>query len=150
MVFSPAMPALLRRPGSWIILYVALLHTLWALVFMIEPISWHITANAGLMVILETVVIAPTCLLLGGVLYTCSSLAALTLLFTPRQRVWIWCLVPQQFLLVTAAFGALEASWQGVYADGVVHAPLFIVADQLPIILLAALHTLAVLRYWKE
>ena len=54
-------------------------------------------------------------------------------------------MLPQQGLLVITAVGALTAMIGGHYADGVPRSHLFIAADQLPAVLVAVLHTIAIL-----
>ena len=56
-------------------------------------------------------------------------------------------MLPQQALLVIAASGAAGAVLQGSYPDGAVRPWIFILADQVGLILLAPAYTLAVLSY---
>jgi hypothetical protein len=58
-------------------------------------------------------------------------------------------LLPLAVMLTLAAMNSVDAVWQGHYADGVERPRLFILADQLPIILLAAYYYVAVLREVK-
>jgi hypothetical protein len=70
--------------------------------------------------------------------------------FHPRHaflpdRFLVLALLPQQFLLLVSAFGGIRAAVLGHYADGTVRPWQFIVADQLPVILLALIYTTAML-----
>jgi hypothetical protein len=55
-------------------------------------------------------------------------------------------LTPQQLVLLISAVGGIHAAAAGHYADGTVRPWQFIVTDQLPVILLAIIYTVAVLR----
>ena len=54
------------------------------------------------------------------------------------------CLIPQQGAVIATAGGAIAAVISGHYADGVMRPAAFILADQLPSILIAVFHTFAV------
>jgi hypothetical protein len=60
---------------------------------------------------------------------------------------WWGLLVPQQFVLIISASGALHAAFVGHYADGVPRPWQFILGDQLPVILAALLYTYALLAH---
>jgi hypothetical protein len=57
-----------------------------------------------------------------------------------------WLLIPQQVLLFIMAAGAIYAVVEGNYASGTVLPRSFIFVDQLPKLLLAALHPFGILR----
>jgi hypothetical protein len=61
------------------------------------------------------------------------------------RRGCVWCLLPQQFVLMLSAVGAGMAMWAGAFADGVARPPAFIIADQMPAILAAIGHTYAII-----
>ena len=69
--------------------------------------------------------------------------------FPQRRLIPAWLLIlalsPQQLLLLISAFGGIRAAVDGHYADGTVRPWQFIVADQLPVILLALIYTAAML-----
>ena len=56
-------------------------------------------------------------------------------------------LLPQQTILVISASGALRAAVQGHYADGVARPGAFILADQLPVVVLMLCHWWALVRH---
>jgi hypothetical protein len=65
----------------------------------------------------------------------------------------IWRLalmLPQQALLTIAAWGAVEAIWRSAYADGVLRSAGFILADQLPLLVILMTHTVAIVRRSKD
>jgi hypothetical protein len=51
--------------------------------------------------------------------------------------------LPQQAILIMSAWTALTAMWSGEFADGVSRPVAFIVADQAPAVIAAALHAVA-------
>ena len=58
--------------------------------------------------------------------------------------------LPQQFILMLSMMSAFEAINVSHYADGVERPQLFIFIDQLPAILAAILHTLALFYYFSN
>jgi hypothetical protein len=56
-----------------------------------------------------------------------------------------WLLLPQTAILIAATSGGLYAASVGHYADGTVRSWQFILADQFPVLALAAWHLVAVL-----
>jgi hypothetical protein len=60
------------------------------------------------------------------------------------SRTLTLMLVPQQFVLLTTAGAGLHAAAVGHYADGEPRPWAFILTDQMPIIILAALYTVTV------
>jgi hypothetical protein len=76
-------------------------------------------------------------------------LAVYGMWFAPR-RTRVWLLLPQQFLLLVSGFAALHAMILGQFADGVVRAHTFLIADQSPILLVAIFHTVALVRIARD
>jgi hypothetical protein len=63
-------------------------------------------------------------------------------------------MLPQQAVLVLGAMGAIEAMYLGSYADGVLRPQAFLIADQMPAVLAAIGHTIAIvdsenMKKWK-
>jgi hypothetical protein len=127
------------QAGQWIIYYACTLHLLWGvlLLFGASPLmslplsvmaAWPVPAAAAAMFVVSG--------------------AALLALLREREMggVGVWLCLPQQFLLTTCAIRALTAVSQGQYADGTVRDPLFILADQGPVILTALFHTFALVE----
>lgn len=54
------------------------------------------------------------------------------------------CLWPQQALQTIAAMGAFKAIWLGMYADGLVRSPIYILQDQMSSVWFVVGHALAV------
>ena len=61
-------------------------------------------------------------------------------------QIGMQLLLPQQALLYLAAWGGLQAILEGEYADGVTRPYSFILTDQLPMMLFALIHTIAILE----
>ena len=62
----------------------------------------------------------------------------------PAYQRAIWC-IPQQFLVALSSFGAFDAVISSSYPDGVQRSFVFILADQLPAIVLIAVHTIGII-----
>lgn len=86
--------------------------------------------------------IVPNHVALAALLF---GVATLGLVGATRPKWW-WLTVPQQMVLVCSAIAGTIATVNGTYADGVTRPHLFILADQLPIILAAPFYTLGILR----
>ena len=131
--------------GKYIIGFACALHLLWALLLAIDiraanatPVSilFVLLGNSRLLVIFTLLVVA---MLAGGFLdmrlRKQFNLSALSML-----------LVPQQTVLLCSAGAGIFAACAGHYADGVTKSWAHILADQLPVILMAFLYTVALLE----
>jgi hypothetical protein len=58
----------------------------------------------------------------------------------------LWCVLPQQFMLVLSAGAASSAMFSSHFADGVIRPQAFIVSDQIPAVLIAVFHVVIVIR----
>jgi hypothetical protein len=125
----------------WIIRFAAALHVGWAIMLCISADPLDTTVGAAM---------AST---VSGSRYGLVALlvSASACVVVARRVRWPWSMIwllPQQGILIIAALGGLEVVWEGQYADGVVRPQLFILFDQLPIILLASFHSGAVANLW--
>jgi len=128
--------------GKYIILMASLLHVIWAGLLIVDPASGASTPVHILVVVF------------GGPIRTAVTLSiiATTAMVYPftryriSNRAMALMLIPQQAILLMSAGAGIRAAVVAHYADGVARAPGFILADQLPSILLAALYTVAVLE----
>ncbi len=69
-------------------------------------------------------------------------------MYVPRE-IGVIFVMPQTVVLIVAAWGANQAVWSNHYADGAPYPFAFIAADQLPVLLIAILHTVAIIHtYW--
>lgn len=122
---------------------VSFMYVAWAVLLISLPAAAHATP------------VSPIATLLGGRIVTIAILLGAAVL--AQGAVWfhrrrtlldhllILALIPQQLLLLVSAFGGIRAAVDGHYADGTVRPWQFIVADQLPVILLALVYTTAML-----
>lgn len=126
------------RTHPWIIWYAVLLHTLWACLLLVSQKPYGATA-------LHVYSPLPRPLM-AGVLLAASVLAAWAI--TRRQPSWqtLAALLPQQAILTASAYAAAAAVVTAHYGDGVIRPRPFILADQAPVILVFALHTVAVVE----
>ena len=126
------------RTLPWIIWYAVLLHTLWACLLLASKNPYGATALH-----VYSPVPRP---LMAGALLTASVLAAWAV--TRHQPSWqtLAALLPQQAILTVSAYAAVAAVFAAHYGDGVIRPRAFILADQAPVILVFALHTVAVVE----
>jgi hypothetical protein len=128
---------------SWnrylIVWYAIILHWIQGILLVLDDSAGWVTSTSH---VREWMHLTPDAL--GLIYITVGSFAALSLLLLARFSIWrMVVLVPQQFFLVLAALGAVDAMWNSQFADGVVRSQFFIVADQIPIVIATALHSLA-------
>ena len=86
--------------------------------------------------------VLPNSKVLAGFLFMSAFMAGAS--FSMRRKVeTIMLMVPQQLMLYLCAGAALHAIAIGEFADGTQRSSAFLLADQVPIILLAVFHTWA-------
>lgn len=123
----------LRLSVLW---YPTLLHASWGILLLLSAAPLGATPLALMyQIIAQRFALALALLLV-------SSLAVVGLASRPSPRRLLW-FIPQQLTLMISGIGGLGAAMRGSYADGVLRPTLFILSDQLPIILLALLYTFA-------
>jgi hypothetical protein len=142
----------MTRYGA-IVYFASALHIVWGglLLFSADPIGT--TAIYGLVVSLGGQHIAAL-LLLG----TAALALAAVRIGRARWPLGLLFSLPQQVLLIISAGYAIQAMVLGHFADGVERPHAFIIADKASIVLLAALHSLALVETfgrkeeasWKE
>jgi hypothetical protein len=156
LVLSPTLAIEMRHvanSGSRLIFaYASALHLAWAALLLLSP---HDMRTAALATFIHTIGVGPAAalfLLIGGTALYASVRA-------PRGWLGLALVFPQQVVLLLTAAMALEHALRGSYGDGVLRPPEFILADQLPVILTALIHTAALTitygprrggRSWRE
>ena len=130
------------RPELLIVLLVLCLHLTWA-----GLIAWtgRYIHSTPLAIVTQTLG-SPHILALT---LSLSCLLAVVGMFAQAALTRVICFVPQQTLVsmsFASAFGAVAA---GQYADGVVRSFAFILSDQLPSMLVAVFHTIAIILLSK-
>jgi len=131
-----------RRKEFWrlnIIWWSTVLHATWGILVLFSPDALGATPVA----LLDLLV--PGDRIALGVMFLLVAAIALVGLWSKPGKVRQLMFLPQQVFLLTAAIGCASAIARGQYLDGTPRPPLFILADQLPIILLAIAYVVSVL-----
>ncbi len=126
-----------KNPVSIIIIYAVLLHISWSVIGYLDPSSYGATALSGLYEIFGKYT-SMGCFLVAG-------LAIIGLWIKPSLG-GLSAMLPQQAFLMISAFGAAHAIGVGHFSDGTVRAAAFIAADQMPAIIAAIGHTIAIVQ----
>ncbi len=125
------------RSSHLVIWYAICLHWIWGTLLLMSPTPLWVTGIATIpslgFVDASTV----------GAFYLAIAFMALMGLAAPKYVGTIF-LLPQQIVLVLSAYGAIHAMHTGAFADGVIRSTPFIIADQLPAVLLAVFHIISV------
>jgi hypothetical protein len=128
--------------GKYVVLLASVLHLMWAALLVVDSAAERSTP------------VHIVSLVFGGPTRTAVVLvvvATLAMIFPfLRHRVTnhalALMLIPQQMVLLLSAGNGIRATAISHYADGVGRPWAFILADQLPVILLAVLYSVAVLE----
>ena len=116
------------------------LHVVWGLLLWVDPTTLSVTSISMLRYVIDDA------FSIGLLLLIASALAAWGI----RKgccRSSLVALLPQQFVLVVTALGAIQAIVLGTFAPGsTLRSRPFLIAALAPMILIAVFHTLAVLR----
>jgi len=128
--------------GKYIILYACILHLMWAILLLINPMAGNATALAILLQIFGGPI--RTAVILFVVAVTAMWFPFLR--YTVSKRALAFMLIPQQLVMLMSAGNGIYAAAVGHFSDGVARAHEFILADQLSVILLALLYSVAILE----
>lgn len=136
------------RNTKFVVWFAIVLHWVWGTLLLMGPAPLGVTAIATMT---HWGVVTAQNL---GIFYLLTSLLAAVGLAAPKYIGYIF-ICPQQIALFISAFGALSAMMTGTFADGVIRPTAFLVADQLPIVLLAVFHFLnvyagCVINHWAN
>lgn len=129
-----------RNPYPIVILLAIAQHVIWAICLMVDQTALGVTGMFG---IKHLPFATPFPVIF--VLFAIASMA----MFAIWQANWlvrVLFMMPQQFVLCVSAGGAIISMWSGVFADGTVRSSAFLIVDQIPGVLLAAGHTVAVFQ----
>lgn len=127
----------------WVVWYATFLHLIWGLSLITTNLKLSTTTIDSFFFFTQNPRIV-------GFSLCTIALLAFTGLFNHKWPKWIDCLMvlPQQFILIMSANGAINAIINSQFADGVIRPQAFIFCDQLPSILVAIFHTISILQYW--
>jgi hypothetical protein len=78
------------------------------------------------------------------------SLAAVAAIFCRNLTLCVFLVLPQQFLLIASAIGAVFCVIDGKFADGAVYPRPFIFVDQIYLVLLCVAHGWQTVALWRE
>lgn len=130
----------LWHSGSPIIVYVTALHIAWSVLVQIHGLSIEPTPLQTLATITGSTALLSLSLFVAAI---CAMLGA----FAPKRFLGLALMAPQQLLLVIMASGAAHAVAIGAYPDGYATWWVYILKDQLPILLLAPGYTFGILVF---
>ena len=125
--------------NKWIIWYAVFLHIAWGCALLQSESPLGVTAIHHIGIMLPGRWTSAVGLIMIG------TLAGIGLLTNDRMLSLI-VLLPQQFVLMLSALGAIVAIYHSTFADGVVRPRAFIFTDQMPAVLAAIFHTCALLE----
>lgn len=131
-----------ERTVSIMVLYCVILHIFWAVLVALDPSAIGATPVHALYRIIGDTN------LLSVALAAVAVMAVIGIYM--RAPIVVWFLMPQQFLLLMSASGAISAIWIAQFADGVVRPRAFIAADQIHIVFAAVGHTIAVIAHARN
>lgn len=124
--------------GPWIVWYAIVLHAAWGVMLLFNGDALGATATHYFHNCNRFVV--------SAVFLTVAVLAAWSVTRKTVNMTTLLALLPQQLILMVSAWTACVAIWDSSYADGVIRPTLFILADQLPIILTMVIHTATIIE----
>lgn len=114
------------------------LHLVWTVGLYMEPSAINAT---GLHTML-TIAHSPRT---AAIIFGMVAFLACMGLFVRRRWLSVCLLLPQQAALWVSVVGAVSAMMLGEFADGIQRAHWFLIVDQVPIVLIALGHTMALL-----
>jgi hypothetical protein len=127
------------KHSHWLIIwYAIILHFVWAITLAFSPTAGYATAVHTMLEFISV----PWAITLYGVVAFMATIG----LYCRHGFGRVIALLPQQFVLMVSAGGALWAMYLGQFADGVQRSHEFLIADQSPAVIGAILHTVAI--YW--
>ena len=134
---------------KWIIWWAVIVHFVWGILLLVDVSPLGITA------IHEFALLGLPRYVISALFIVAAAMSTWGLVHKPKSDIIrILYLLPQQMLLVISAVGAAKAMWLSQFADGVIRPREFLIADQMPVILTAIFHTLAILEFnpasWKN
>jgi hypothetical protein len=115
-----------------VILIASAMHLSWAAALLFAPL--HTT---GIQLVLD---LSFGSHIIAAILCAAVSLAAVAAIFRRNLMLCLFLVLPQQFLLIASAIGAIFCIIDGKFADGAVYPRPFIFVDQIYLVLLCLAH----------
>jgi len=125
-----------------VILIASAIHLSWAAALLFAPL--HTT---GIELLLD---LSFGSHIIAAILCAAVSLAAVAAIFCRNLTLCVFLVLPQQFLLIASAIGAVFCVIEGRFADGAVYPRPFIFVDQIYLVLLCVAHGLQIVTLWRE
>jgi len=125
-----------------VILIASAMHLSWAVALLFAPL--HTT---GIQLVLD---LSFGSHIVAAILCAAVSLAAVAAIFCRNITLFVFLVLPQQFLLIASAIGAIYCVIDGKFADGAVYPRPFILVDQIYLVLLCAAHGWQTVFLWRE
>ena len=125
-----------------VIVIASAMHLSWAAALLFAP--FHTT---GIQLVLD---LAFGSHIIAAMICAVVSLAAVASIFSRHVTLFIFLVLPQQFLLIASAIGAVYCIIDGRFADGASYPRPFIFVDQVYLILLCVAHGWQTLALWRE
>jgi hypothetical protein len=122
---------------SLVTAFACLKHVTWGVLLFIDPDE--VSQVTGVHGIVES---------FGGPQLTAAILIAATVvvIYSWNKPFAALAMIPQQFILYVIAVHVMFHMVTGTFADGTVRSSIFLITDQLPALLLAVLHTVAIIE----
>jgi hypothetical protein len=139
------MITIIRHKFSLMILYAVALHYLWAACAAVDRTAVQATALS----VFQTLLHWPAWIMPAAFTLV-ASMAVIALCLPKIGKTAIALMLPQQFTLMISAWGAIEATINGHFGDGIARSHAFILADQCPAILAVIGHTLAIIGMGRK
>jgi hypothetical protein len=127
-----------------VIFIAVILHFFLGIILIISPVIINTTSTGLMIQYFSNKYIA------GLVLIFISLLSTYSLYRKTFDKKNVFLLLPQQLFLILSAGWAINSVFVGHFSDGIIRSPYFILADQLPIILIAVFFTLAIFQMYTE
>lgn len=134
------MRAMISR--NLIVVLCSLLHMSWGAALLFGPL--HTT---GIELILA---LALGNNIIAAIVLMAVASSALAGLFCGNLLASVFLLLPQQFLLIASAIGAIFCMIEGRFADGASYPRPFVFVDQIYLVLLACGHAEQMIVRWRE
>ena len=125
-----------------VILLASAMHLSWAAALLFAPL--HTT---GIELVLD---LSFGSHIIAAIFCAAVSLTAVAAIFCRNLTLCVFLVLPQQFLLIASAIGAILCVIDGEFADGAVYPRPFIFVDQVYLVLLCVAHGWQTIGLWRE
>ena len=119
---------------------VALMEIAWAVTLQYTQDAYGTIPLFYLGEFVGGIAVVPICLI------SAAFLTLFSLLYKNNHTKQAFLITPQQMFISIIALGAMVSTMSGTYADGVIRSKLFIFADQLPVMAVFCMHSIAYIR----